>query len=776
MPVDLDDQLTALGAALMRDSAPITLDHLHRVDSAHEASATACPAVPLTMRAGRSTRRAWGIAAALATAAAMVVGLVWIGARDDRSELADGPSVGEIEIGVLALDPTAPVASSWKVTSAVVDDLAMWPVDDSGVTRRYASGSATPEHAPALDVWVIDADASASPRASGDPGVTVQGVQAVWLEAGLSTARQLSFERDGSRFIVRGYRLTDQQVIAAAEHTHLSDAGLGDGALIDPEGLPVGVSELMVGVEKEVWLLPGAAETGDIPAVGWADGDRIVWLRSVLADDAFVSAQRVPASTVTDVTVRGHPAFVATYDRQANLLWMAWTEGERSYVLASNDVESDELVAFAEALTPVTHAEWDEMRVASEPDPSQLASVPVQYFPTIDDTLVRDDGRGSTRASYAQFGAEPVAFPVLAVHRDVVTIAVNPTAPEVLADGWPEVEPIGGRRSYMVGADGDLIDIVIELDDGTSLTLGTATLTVAEMRAVADAVELVDRAAWEARYRPMAPYRAPAPPATTAVPATEPPPTSYLAPAGLIGVQERLVALGFDPGPVDGVLGNQTEQAIWAAEKLYLGTPLEEVTGRPSAELVEALGREGGADPRAPRRSVPGGTHVEIDLPRQVLIVYDRDRPVLVTHISTGELDENGEPAQWCETITIDTDAAGNPLPEPEQTSMCGISKTPGGMFDVDHLLPGTRIGPLGAMWNPIYFNFGLAIHGAVNVPRLPASHGAVRVPIEISEYLPDLIPVGTQISVWDGVKEPEDRSREDELPVFGWPDPTATP
>jgi lipoprotein-anchoring transpeptidase ErfK/SrfK len=373
-------------------------------------------------------------------------------------------------------------------------------------------------------------------------------------------------------------------------------------------------------------------------------------------------------------------------------------------------------------------------------------------------------------------GADPVAFPVLAVHRDVVTIAVNPTSPDELADGWPEVEPIDGRRTFMVGTDGDLIDMVIDLGDGTSLTLGTATLTVAEMRAVADAVVLVDRAAWEARYAPMAPYRSPDPPATTAVPATDPPPSSSLAPAGLLELQERLTELGFDPGPADGVLGRQTEQAIWAAEKLYLGTPREQVTGLASDALIAALGREGGTDPRAPRRSVPDGTHVEIDLPSQVLIVYDRDQPVLVTHISTGELDESGEPAQWCETITIDTDAQGNPLPEPQQTPMCGISKTPGGIFDVDRLLPGTRIGPLGAMWNPIYFNFGLAIHGAFNVPTLPASHGAVRVPMEISEYLPDLIPVGTPIYVWDGVKEPEEQSREDELPAFGWPDPAAEP
>ena len=44
-------------------------------------------------------------------------------------------------------------------------------------------------------------------------------------------------------------------------------------------------------------------------------------------------------------------------------------------------------------------------------------------------------------------------------------------------------------------------------------------------------------------------------------------------------VQNRLADMGFDPGPIDGVMGTMTGQAIWAYEKLVLGVPREEATG-----------------------------------------------------------------------------------------------------------------------------------------------------------------------------------------------------
>ena len=35
----------------------------------------------------------------------------------------------------------------------------------------------------------------------------------------------------------------------------------------------------------------------------------------------------------------------------------------------------------------------------------------------------------------------------------------------------------------------------------------------------------------------------------------------------------------------------------------------------------------------------------------------------------------------------------------------------------------GKRVGPMGGMMNPVYFNYGIAIHGAHGVPLEPAGH-----------------------------------------------------
>jgi hypothetical protein len=171
-----------------------------------------------------------------------------------------------------------------------------------------------------------------------------------------------------------------------------------------------------------------------------------------------------------------------------------------------------------------------------------------------------------------------------------------------------------------------------------------------------------------------------------------------------------------------------------------------------------------------------GRRHVEIYLPLQVMVVFTDDKPTLVTHIASGELDANGQPKQWCETTTYDTDADGSPLPEPVVKQECAYSKTPGGLFRFRRKVEGNRVGPLGGMYNPVYFNYGIAVHGAKNVPKEPASHGCVRINMDIAEYFPDLVKVGDAVYVWghDG-KEPEGYTRNESLPSFNQPDPSAT-
>ena len=277
------------------------------------------------------------------------------------------------------------------------------------------------------------------------------------------------------------------------------------------------------------------------------------------------------------------------------------------------------------------------------------------------------------------------------------------------------------------------------------------------------------------------------PASTIAAPTTVAAPTTIAAPVpplsqplaqGMQGaevqqLQDRLKELGFDPGPSDGIFGLMTTQAVWAFEKLVLGVPRAEATGRIDEARWQTLMGDVRITPRRPTNGQ--ADHTEVYLTEQVMVVFQRDVPVLVSHISTGELDANGEPAEYCEEATYDTDAQGRELEEPVTKAICALAKTPGGVFTYNRQVEGKRVSPLGGMWNPVYFNYGIAVHGAENVPLEPASHGCVRIPMHISEYFQDLISIGDRILVWDGKQEPENVSERDSLPSFDYPDPSVT-
>jgi len=276
------------------------------------------------------------------------------------------------------------------------------------------------------------------------------------------------------------------------------------------------------------------------------------------------------------------------------------------------------------------------------------------------------------------------------------------------------------------------------------------------------------------------PSTSPSPPAptTTAAPAV----AGLGAPLGLGSagsdvrrVQERLATLGFGVGPADGVLGPLTEQALWAFHKLVLGTPAAELEARRGGQLVDEAVWQRMNEPIEvrPRRPHGRGTHVEISLPLQVLAVFVDDRPALVAHVSSGELDEDGRPAEWCGQVSYDIAADGTRLPERVVRHECGVSLTPGGVFRVEREVAGYRQGPLGGMLDPVYFNYGIAVHGAAEIPLRPASHGCVRLHADLSATFASLVSVGDRVLVWghDG-REPEDYSDEEMLPVFNWAAP----
>lgn len=212
-------------------------------------------------------------------------------------------------------------------------------------------------------------------------------------------------------------------------------------------------------------------------------------------------------------------------------------------------------------------------------------------------------------------------------------------------------------------------------------------------------------------------------------------------------VQQRLTDLGFWPGPIDGYFGDETRRSVWAYEKLVLGVPYDEPTGQVDAEMWSDM-----QDPFViqPRRPNSTANHTEIYLDAQVLAVFHEDVPVMVTHMSSGDNEE------WCEEVTISPGEYNNPSDEPLVRGECGKSFTPGGVFNFNRQVEGVRQSSLGGMWDPVYFNYGIAVHGALNVPLQPASHGCIRIPLPLSPTFQELVSLGDQVFVFDGVKEPE--------------------
>jgi hypothetical protein len=191
-------------------------------------------------------------------------------------------------------------------------------------------------------------------------------------------------------------------------------------------------------------------------------------------------------------------------------------------------------------------------------------------------------------------------------------------------------------------------------------------------------------------------------------------------------LQQRLKDLHFDPGPVDGRFGTSVTVALWAYQALT-GTPLKQADGQLTPDLWSKMQDPFVVTPKDPQ----AGDHTEVDLVTQTLIVWKGGKPALITHISSG----SGQ--NWCEQ------------------GWCGTAVTPSGVYQFDRRWTGWRQSILGYLYNPVYFNYGIAVHGAPIVPLLPASHGCIRIPMHISEYFPTLVNKGDPIFVYDGVKPP---------------------
>jgi peptidoglycan hydrolase-like protein with peptidoglycan-binding domain len=181
--------------------------------------------------------------------------------------------------------------------------------------------------------------------------------------------------------------------------------------------------------------------------------------------------------------------------------------------------------------------------------------------------------------------------------------------------------------------------------------------------------------------------------------------------------EARLKQLHFDPGPVDGYFDQDTQYAVTAFEK-YVGLPRDGAIG-PAVQEAFAHFKYTPAKPKAE------GDRVEIDLDRQVLTKFHNWQPILISTTSTG----SGE--RFCGGV-----------------DGCQYAITPAGHYHFYELHHGWQKGKLGRMWNPYYFNGGIAVHGLASVPNHPASHGCARIPMHVADYFYTLVKNGESVYV----------------------------
>jgi hypothetical protein len=190
----------------------------------------------------------------------------------------------------------------------------------------------------------------------------------------------------------------------------------------------------------------------------------------------------------------------------------------------------------------------------------------------------------------------------------------------------------------------------------------------------------------------------------------------------ILEAEQRLAELGFWTGPVDGVPDEASRSAVVAFQK----AERQPCTGKLTVQALESMRS---SKPIRPRE--PGYQHVEVDLTRQILFVVDTENKatrILPISSGTGQL------------FTAD--------------GWTRRAITPTGRFMVYRKMAGWRKSPLGILYYPNYIVGGVAIHGNPSVPRTPASHGCIRIPMFAAVEFSKSVPIGMIVLVYSDLDE----------------------
>lgn len=200
-------------------------------------------------------------------------------------------------------------------------------------------------------------------------------------------------------------------------------------------------------------------------------------------------------------------------------------------------------------------------------------------------------------------------------------------------------------------------------------------------------------------------------PSTPAAPTTPPPPptlrTGSSGPA-VAALQHRLATLGYQSRQQSGHYDSETMHAVTAFEKVN-GLPRDGVAG---PAVMDAL-----AHPAVPAQRHPhSGLAVEVDLTRQVAVVFNDGAVLRIYDVCTGK----------------------------------PSTPTPPGSYQVQYKIDGMHHAALGPMWRPVYFRAGgFAFHGAEPVLTTPSSHGCVRMTDPAMNELFGMLTKGVPVTVF---------------------------
>jgi peptidoglycan hydrolase-like protein with peptidoglycan-binding domain len=188
--------------------------------------------------------------------------------------------------------------------------------------------------------------------------------------------------------------------------------------------------------------------------------------------------------------------------------------------------------------------------------------------------------------------------------------------------------------------------------------------------------------------------------------------------ADVKALQQRLAALKYYPGTIDGEFGSNTQAALWA---------FQEVNGIKVTGVVDAATKRALVHPKtykSPSYKGKRATRIEVSQALEVLVLFDNNKIMLISHVSSGGGYYYGAGAR---------------------------AVTPNGTYNTTVYMPGWVHVPLGEMYDPVFFiGTVFAIHGDTYVPAGPASHGCVRVPMDIAAFFHKMVKTpGTQVHVY---------------------------